>query len=127
MAKTLIFCPNGLENDIDVTENFGDNIVYTVADCKYGYHNALNKLRESKDDFPVITDIPTFLNHEELWYDEEKQRWNVYMVVWKGKRKKKPVPVNIHDLTDRWLRQAHNIEKLFISGGFGELWENKGE
>ena len=125
--KKLIFCPHGIYRDVyDILDEKPFNDIsndFYFASCGSGYENELEDIKELKDGAIVVTAIPTFLCHEDLWYDHEKCKWEVYMVVWKGKKKKKPTLVNIHDLTDKEIRLAHNIEKLYLSGGFGELWK----
>lgn len=56
-----------------------------------------------------VTNMPQFLNREELWNKEHKKHfiWFYTMEGWKL----------VRDLTDKELRAGHNIEKIYRNGG----------
>ena len=85
------------------------------VDAGKGYSACRKKLKEIRDNYPFDTKIYTnsldaFSN---FWcWDEEKKIPMIYI------RNEKGNWVLINELTDRQLRIAHNLEKLYVNGIF---------
>lgn len=86
-----------------------------------GYNEVLNRLNNSTEfnlyDYIVTTYLSILSAHDEksdpIWWNEEEHKWEIYFIE-NGKLK------NIQEYTDKELRQAHNIEKLYLTGGLDD-------
>lgn len=78
----------------------------------FGYKNALKLFRDIENDW-FATTCPTILYSID-WWNEEEQKFEIYIPTKKGKLK------NIQEFTNRELRQAHNVEKMFLGGEFDD-------
>lgn len=88
---------------------------FIKIDAAMGYSNCRRSLRYIKDNHPFDTKVYTnsldaFSN---FWcWDEEKKTPMIYIRDEHGKWKL------IQEMTDRELRVAHNLEKLYVNGVF---------
>lgn len=122
--KKLIFLRNGIlgDNYFKVKDNL--NLSSHFIDIEFnsiGYNEVLNRLNNSTEfnlyDY-IVTTYPSILSaHDEksdpIWWNKEKHKWEIYFIE-NGKLK------NIQEYTDKELRQAHNIEKLYLTGGLDD-------
>lgn len=116
--QKLIFLRNGML--IDYYDNLIEceeykNNTHTIIDsdiCTLGFKEIERRLKET-DEYNqfeyLITTCPALLDNDR-WWNDETSRWEIYFV--ENKELK-----SIHEYTDKWLRQAHNIEKLYLNGG----------
>lgn len=123
--KKLIFLRNGILGDdwFHTKENLNLSSYYIdVSINTDGYKSIVDKLglasvimsEYSRWDY-IVTTYPCLMsahNHKNdpLWWNEDEHKWEIYFVE-KGELK------NIQEYTDKELRMAHNIEKLYLSGG----------
>ena len=88
------------------------------VDARYGPKEnreklgALANLEQHGSPVYVLTNSLLALSHTYGW-DEEENHTNIYL--WVEDLDKY---VRIDDLTDKDIRQAHNIEKMYIAGAF---------
>lgn len=107
--KKLIFLRDGAINRLCL-ELAPYNIDIDI-EC-LGYKKALKFFQHIENGWFAST-CPTIL-HSIDWWNEEEQRFEIYIPTKKGKLK------NIQEFTDRELRRAHNIEKMFLAGVFDD-------
>lgn len=115
--KKLIFLRKG-NSEFQHLTKLNCEIAYQIIDVdkqmfKYGYNNALEIIRKIECKW-FITTCPTVLSatdehNNHLWWNEKKQTWDIYFVE-NGKLKR------IQEFTDKELRKAHNIEKMYLNG-----------
>ena len=101
----LLFFPCGYREDVIKQFVEESGIEVRRLSCENGYLRDMITV-ESKGGI-FATDIPTFLR-EHSWYDKG---WEIYFYI-DGRF------VVIQDLTEKILREAHNIENMFLNGGF---------
>ena len=89
----------------------------TMIDAGSGYSKCIFMAETCKKiNMAVVTNCTALLNSDYCW-DEDKQRFDCYFYDKENKEWR-----NIHTLTDKDLRKAHNIEKMFRAGSFmGEV------
>ena len=117
--KKLIFLRNG-EKDAEKLMKYDDLICYYIDGeiQLLGFRNFEDKISQKEDileNLYTVTTYPCLLSlmgndGNPMWWNENEHKWEIYFVE-KGKLK------NIQEYTDRELRMAHNIEKLYLSGG----------
>ncbi len=97
---------------------FIDGKEILTVDAGMGFSNCRKRLRYIKDNYPFDTEVYTnsldaFSN---FWsWDEEKKMPMIYI------RDKEGKWINICDTCyGKEIRYAHNLEKLYIGGGFDE-------
>ena len=73
-----------------------------------GYEKTLKEL-ESLDNCIIISNYPCILNK---FYSILTERHEVYFMLGNS-------PVHISHLTDKEIREVHNIENMFRNGGYG--------
>ena len=124
MSKKLYFFEGAITNeyiykalhDLGLTRyNSSENEFYSqfvVIDNDRGYKNALNKLKKS--DTQIVFSNCVYLLGQDCFFNEGKNEWDIY--IWKGRKHF----VKIQDLTERELRYAHNIEKMYKGGEFDD-------
>lgn len=105
----LLFFPYGYEESAVKEFSEQNNIKVNRLRCEKGYVQDLIKI-ECSGYTVHATDIPTFLR-EHCWW--KNTVWDIYFYV-DGEFK------SVQTLTDKWLREAHNIENLFLNGGLDE-------
>lgn len=110
MNKKLIFIRYGvcIENFSNFSYPFIDNEILS-----WGYNKAIKDIIESKTEW-YITACPTVLSatyddNEPIWWDDTERTWNIYFIE-KGKLRR------IQEYTDKELRKAHNICKVYLNG-----------
>ena len=112
--KKLIFYRDGANICVIMNNTDDERGIYNLNfDInRYGYKNAIKRFKNI-DSLWFATTCPTILYSID-WRNEEEQKFEIYIPTKKGKLK------NIQEFTDRELRQAHNIEKLFLGGEFDD-------
>jgi hypothetical protein len=85
---------------------------FMVIDNNAGYHNTLKKL--NKSEAHIIFSNCVYLLGRDCFYNEDTQKWDIF--IWKGKKHF----VTIQDLTDKELRRAHSIERMYRNGAFDD-------
>lgn len=119
--RKLIFLRNGnneynelYKNKFPVNELVDLDSIIQV----FGFKHLVNNF--PKDYKFFITTYPAVLSinvvdekYNSIWWNEEEHKWEIYFVE-NGKLK----PIN--EYTNRELRQAHNIENLYLNGGLDE-------
>ena len=114
--KKLIFLRDGEEKLNYVwlydTINTWDTYNLDIWINEHGYKKAVDFAEKFNCKW-FLTTCPTML-HSINWWNEEEQKFEIYIPTKKGKLK------NIQEFTDRELRQAHNVEKLFLGGEFDD-------
>lgn len=104
--------------DKDNPINTDDNRGFIRVDAGMGYSHCRSKLRHIKDIYPFDTKVYTnsldaFSN---FWcWDDEKKMPMIYIRDIYGSWKL------IAELTDKELRVAHNLEKLYVNGVFCDV------
>jgi hypothetical protein len=94
---------------------FIDGKEILTVDAGMGFSNCRKRLRYIKDNYPFDTEVYTnsldaFSN---FWsWDEEKKMPMIYIRNENGKW------TLIWDMTDRELRLAHNLAKMYVNGVF---------
>ena len=90
---------------------------FYITESKDGYKVNVSRIEEMVQKHPdmiVLTNLPYLLSHEYAW-NEKEGKSEIYL--WSdidyqdGFR-------SVHDLTNRDIRNAHNIEKKYRSGEF---------
>ena len=89
-----------------------------IIDARYGFYDNYRRLKlidDSKDsDAVVYTNSLVALDNDWCW-NEKEHRPELYFRdiagVWK----------NCTELTDKEIRRAHNLEKMYIAGSFKTL------
>ena len=101
---------------MDIAE-INSDIGYIMIDAYYGFTHCYDKLMKYKDDeklsginIPIYTNFSAALNNKFAW-NKELQVPEIYL-------RKNGNWVRIDELTDRELREGHNIEKMWITGAF---------
>ena len=91
-----------------------ENIIITI-DAKYGHKACVRlvNLYRGRNDVSVLTNYTYLLNS--FGWNEQENKWDVW--IWQEKSMQWK---NVQDLTDRELRQAHNLERLYRAGEFDE-------
>lgn len=108
--KKLIFLPYGKhENTVDNIERIL-GIRPFLLELSNGYEEDIEFVSNTKIEL-FVTAVPTFLNLSDVWWNEKELRFEIYFYS-NGKIK------NIHELTEKWIRQAHNIERMFLNDAF---------
>jgi hypothetical protein len=113
VENMIVYFEDGsITNSAIFDEN--DNELIKV-DAGMGYSHCRRKLRYIKDNYPFDTEVYTnsldaFSN---FWcWDDEKKMPMIYIRDEYGQWKL------IREMTDKELRIAHNLEKLYVNGAF---------
>lgn len=88
-----------------------------IVDASNGYSEnkrELDRIKENDYNSTVYTNQIIALSNEYCW-NENLGVPELYLRVSNGKFKR------ADELTDRELRQAHNLEKLYVNGGFNYI------
>ena len=94
-----------------------DDNIDIMLDAKYGYSYCdctLYKLKQDGYHYTVYTNAITALRNEFAWNNELKVP-EIYI------RNKDGIFTRIDKLTNRELREAHNIMRMYIAGEFGNF------
>ena len=110
LRKGMLFdYPKFLNTDVYKEHHY----VYIDYDIQgEGYKRVLQKIENNAIDYEqeyIMTTCPELLR-EHMWWNEQEKKWEIYFVEEKGL-------VPIQEYTDKWLREVHNIEKLYLNGG----------
>lgn len=105
---------------VDGNIMFMDNMPGVAADkidAVNGYSKSLDVVEGIRkfypdDNFNIVTNCPWFLSNDYTW-NAELKRPEIYLWVEKEKTWK-----NITELTERDIKFAHNIEKMWRAGEF---------
>jgi hypothetical protein len=92
-----------------------DNIPYVVIDAKEGVTQNITRIKEIQNySFTerVVTNSILLLNNEYGWNDESLT-CEVYIYDHYTKEF-----INVQNLTDKEIRKAHNLAKMYIAGSF---------
>lgn len=106
--------------DGKLKKNICDEIPYELnlfLDATYGYEycdNLLYKMKRYNKDAIVYTNVITALRNEYAWNKELKVP-EIYI------RNKDGIFTRIDKLTNKELREAHNIMRMYIAGVFGNF------
>ena len=78
----------------------------------------LANFKDVKYDVYWVSTIPTILNlyndnNEPYWWNEKESKWEIYFIE-DDKLK------DIQEYTDKEIRKAHNIEKMYLVGVFDD-------
>ena len=87
---------------------------YHIVDAAYGPSSCFRILywcKKREPEVPIYTNFVNALSFDFSW-DEKENKCAAYI------RNDKGVWTNIQDLTDRELRFAHNIPKMYLAGSF---------
>lgn len=112
----IVYFENGKLNYNRIFLETGENII--KIDAGNGYNSCRRKLRYIQENFPFDTKVYTnsldaFSN---FWcWDDEKKMPIIYI------RDKNERWKLICEMTDRELRVAHNLEKLYVNGAFCDV------
>jgi hypothetical protein len=92
-----------------------DNIPYEITDATQGVTQNLTRIKEIEN-YPfterVITNSILLLNNEYGWNDESST-CEVYIYDHCSKEF-----INVQNLTDKEIRKAHNLAKMYVAGSF---------
>jgi hypothetical protein len=92
-----------------------DNIPYEIIDATHGVTQNLTRIKEIQN-YPfterVITNSILLLNNEYGWNDESST-CEVYIYDHCSKEF-----INVQNLTDKEIRKAHNLAKMYVAGSF---------
>ena len=111
--KKLIFLRDGVGYRLYMEQMDIFNIHNLDIDIgTFGYKKAVEMAQKENDGF-FSTLCPTILQSIDWWNDEER-KFEIYIPNKKGKLK------NIQEFTNRELRRAHNVEKMFLGGEFDD-------
>jgi hypothetical protein len=109
----IVYFENGWLNHHRALLETGKDLI--EIDAGMGFNNCRRKLRYIKDNYPFDTEVYTnsldaFSN---FWcWDDEKKMPMIYIRDEYGQWKL------IREMTDKELRIAHNLEKLYVNGAF---------
>ena len=104
-----IYCEDGeltRPNSVDFKYDY-------LIDARYGYKNnaaLLSCIKNLDNDASVYTNSLIALNNDYAW-NKELEVPEIYLI-------KDGEFVRIDMLTSKWLREAHNIMRMYISGHF---------
>ena len=87
------------------------NNKYALVFASHGYQNNMNLVERLQKDTIIVTNCLYLLSTEYGW-NEETNSPEIYIKQKDGSLK------NISELTQREIRQAHNIEKMYMAGEF---------
>ena len=92
-----------------------DNIPYEIIDATQGVTQNLTRIKEIQN-YPfaerVITNSILLLNNDYGWNDESST-CEVYIYDHCSKEF-----INVQNLTDKEIRKAHNLAKMYVAGSF---------
>lgn len=114
MKLKLIFVPFGIK------QKTADNIERLlgikpeVLDIKNGFLNELFWVKKYSSSKLFVTAVPSYLGQSDLWWNEKEDKFEIYFY-------KDGVLKNIQDLTVKKLMFGHNIERIYLNGGFKNL------
>ena len=108
--KKLIFLPYGKkENTIENIERIL-GIKPFLLELSSGYEQDVEFVNKTETEL-FVTAVPTFLNLNDIWWNEKEVRFEIYFYS-NGNLK------TIQELTEKWIRQSHNIERMFLNDAF---------
>lgn len=108
--KKLMFLPYGKKEK--TVENI-ERILHIrpfLLELSNGYEQDVEFINNTEIEL-FVTAVPTFLNLSDVWWNEKELKFEIYFYS-NGKIK------NIQELTEKWIRQAHNIERMFLNDAF---------
>lgn len=112
----IVYFENGWLNHHRVLLETCEDLI--EIDAGMGYNNCRRKLRYIKDNCPFDTAVYTnsldaFSN---FWCWDDKKKMPMIYIRDKNDRWKL-----ICEMTDRELRMAHNLEKMYVNGAFCDV------
>ena len=108
--------PLSLDSTLVILDERNEYIRVIVVDGRNGFKRCekfVNQLNEFNSNICIITNVPYFMSAKYGWNLKHKQ-FDIYIECNSGEYK------NIHELTDRELKQSHNLCNLYIAGEFDE-------